>query len=180
MNEERPQTEQLIFAHRPSGQVFMRCVRMTDVEPETVRALQAELEGFIDKCHADFICFVAAMAGAQTGRPAWNAENQEPVQIMAVASDGTKRAIQTSVLPKEAADLFSTEGQLHGPGLSHALRMKSTSLGGAPSSASRPPRRRVRLRPQRHSARQTARSDASPSDLLHGPAQLRGDRTSGD
>ena len=111
MTKERPQTEQLIFAHRPSGKVFMRCIRMAAFASETVRALQDELEGFIDKCHADFICFVAAMDGAQTGRPAWNEDNQEPVKIVAVASDGTKRAIQTSVSPKEAADLFSTEGQ---------------------------------------------------------------------
>ena len=84
---------------------------MADLELETVSALQDELQGFIDKCHADFICFVAAMAAAQTGRPAWNDEDQEPVQIVAITSDGSRRAIQTSVLPKEAADLFSTEGQ---------------------------------------------------------------------
>ncbi len=111
MNEERPQTEQLILAHRPSGQVFVRCVRMADLEPETVRALQDELEEFIDKCHVDFICYVAAMAGAQAGQKAWDVANQEPVQIVAVASDGTKRAIMTSVLPGEAAELFTTEGQ---------------------------------------------------------------------
>ena len=111
MTEERNQTEQLIFAARPSGKVFMRCVRMADLAPQTVRAVQDELEGFIDKCHVDFICFVAAMAGAQAGQKAWDAANQEPVRIVAVASDGIRRAIQTSVLRRAAAELFTTEGQ---------------------------------------------------------------------
>ena len=111
MTEERPQTEQIIFAGRPSGRVFMRCVRIADLAPQTVQAVQDELKGFIDKCHADYICFVAAMAGALAGQQAWEAANQEPVRIVAVASDGVRRAIQTSVLPREATEMFTAEGQ---------------------------------------------------------------------
>ena len=111
MTEERPQTEQFIFASRPSGRVFIRCIRMDAIAPETVWRVQEELEAFIDKCHADFICFVAAMAGAQAAQQAWSKAPQETVRIIAVAGDGTRQAIQTSVSSKEAAELFTTEGQ---------------------------------------------------------------------
>ena len=55
--------------------------------------------------------FRGGYSRAPTGRPDWNAENEEPVQIVAVASDGTKQTLTTSVLPGEAAELFNSEGQ---------------------------------------------------------------------
>ncbi len=86
---------------------------MAAIEPDTVSAIQQELEKFVDECHSVFICHVSAVKSMEANRDVLDRvfEANEPVSIATALPDGSTRVTRTSVLGAEAAELFSSEGR---------------------------------------------------------------------